>query len=65
MKVNSHNAFFRNLDAFDLEAMREGAFMRRHEKSVNAPVKPAQQMSRDPKSRADRSLMVTVVATKS
>jgi hypothetical protein len=60
MKINSHNAFSRNLDEFDLQAMREGAFMRRHEKSVNAPVKPAQKMARDPKSRKDRSKMVTI-----
>ena len=60
MKINSHNAFSRNLDQFDLDAMREGAFMRRHEKSVNAPVKPAQRMSRDKKSRTDRTKMVTV-----
>ena len=60
MKVNSHNAFAKNLDQFDLDAMREGAMMRRHDKSFAAPVKPAQKMARDPKSRADRSRMVTV-----
>ena len=60
MKIKSYNAFAKNLDQFDLEAMREGAMMRRHDKSVHAPVKPAQKMSRDPKSRSDRSRMVTI-----
>lgn len=60
MKIKSHDAFARHLDAFDLEAMREGAFMRRHEKSINAPVKPAQKMARDRKSREARSKMVQI-----
>lgn len=59
-KIKTFNAFVKNLDQFDLEAMREGAMMRRYEKSVHAPVKPAQRMSRDPKSRKDRSKMVTI-----
>lgn len=59
-KISSYDAFSRNLDEFDLQAMREGAMMRRHEQSVHAPVKPAQRMSRDKKSRQCRSKMVTV-----
>lgn len=59
-KVNTYNAFAKNLDQFDLEAMREGAMMMRHVRSVNAPVKPAQRMSRDKKSRQSRSRMVAV-----
>lgn len=49
-----------NLDQFDLEAMREGSFIKRHTKSFAAPVKKAQRMARDPKSRQDRSRMVTI-----
>ena len=52
--------FTRNLDKFDLEAMREGHYIRRHIKSFAAPVKPQQKMARDPKSRQARSKMVAV-----
>ena len=48
------------LDKFDLEAMREGHYIRRHEKSFAAPVKPKQKMARDPKSRKARAGMVAI-----
>lgn len=52
----------RHLDQFDIEAEREGSFIKRHTKSFAAPVKPAQRMARDPKSRAQRSKMVSIRA---